>query len=184
MRRTTVNEAHALGYGTDDDCVQTGAYFEEGRSLSGILLERIGIFPRKQYWWDRPFRTEDGVVYPGKPGAKVRAAVLPDGTPELCYDSRANGGRPLTLEQLDLCGHFATLHLKASRTTPTGTTDQSIDRSNTVEVACSASTSTPKNEDSRPIPNRDVTNCVMSRELARLRASNTPPRNKQLNKTT
>ncbi len=64
LRRTTASEAYRLHYNPDYDCVQTSAFAPDGRSVSGILLESMGLLPKKKYWWDMPYRTESGVVYP------------------------------------------------------------------------------------------------------------------------
>jgi hypothetical protein len=67
MRRGTVDDAHRLGYKIDLACRDAGGYSEDGRSLTGIILVKLGVGDPLTHWWDRPYRTEDGtVVYPGK----------------------------------------------------------------------------------------------------------------------
>jgi hypothetical protein len=67
VRRGTMGDAITLGYKKDVGCREAGGFQEDGRSLSGFLLERIGILSPLEHWWDKPYRTEDGkVVYPGK----------------------------------------------------------------------------------------------------------------------
>jgi hypothetical protein len=65
VRRGTVGDAIKLGYKKDDSCREAGGFQEDGRSLSGLFLERVGILPPLEHWWDKPYRTEDGkVVFP------------------------------------------------------------------------------------------------------------------------
>jgi hypothetical protein len=67
VRRGTAGEAYKLGYKMDSECREAGGYSEDGRSLTGLMLVRLGVLPTLVHWWDRPYRTEDGtVVYPGK----------------------------------------------------------------------------------------------------------------------
>jgi hypothetical protein len=67
VRRGTAGEAYKLGYKMDNECREAGGYSEDGRSLTGLVLVRLGILSPLVHWWDRPYRTEDGtVVYPGK----------------------------------------------------------------------------------------------------------------------
>ena len=42
-RRITAGEARTLGYKPDLKCRDDGAFIQEGRSLTGSLLQRIGI---------------------------------------------------------------------------------------------------------------------------------------------
>jgi hypothetical protein len=51
-------------YAPDYDCRETGAFSQEGYSLTGLLLVKVGVLPPANHWWDRPYRTEDGVVWP------------------------------------------------------------------------------------------------------------------------
>ena len=64
LRRTTAREAEKLRYKLDYDCIQTGAFAPSGPSLSGLILEKVGVLPPRKYWWDMPYRTEQGVVHP------------------------------------------------------------------------------------------------------------------------
>jgi hypothetical protein len=67
LRLGTASEAIGLGYGSDRLCRETGAFVEDDRSLTGLLLEKVGILPPIRHWWDAPYRTEDGaVVQPGR----------------------------------------------------------------------------------------------------------------------
>jgi hypothetical protein len=77
VRRGTVRDAIQLGYRKDDRCREAGGFQEDGRSLSGLILERVGILSPLEPWWDKPYRTEDGeVVFPrtGTLGSDARAA--------------------------------------------------------------------------------------------------------------
>jgi hypothetical protein len=176
MRRTTAGEAERLHYKPDYDCVQTGAFYQDGPSLSTFFLEKLGILAQSKYWWDMPFRMEDGVIYyPGiTPVAALRAKAEPDGTPEFCYagnPKQPNGDKPeLTPSQLDICGHFATLHLKANGTMPTETPDQLIHRWSDENGACSAPVSAQKGGPKTPPSQDEVAACVEKTELARLHA--------------
>jgi len=64
LRRTTAGEAHRLHYSPDSDCRETGAFSQLGYSLPLFLLVKAGVLPPKEQWWDMPYRTETGVVYP------------------------------------------------------------------------------------------------------------------------
>jgi hypothetical protein len=67
VRRGTAGEAHNLGYKVDEECREAGGYSEDGRSLIGLVLVRLGILSPLTHWWDKPYRTEDGtVIYPGR----------------------------------------------------------------------------------------------------------------------
>jgi hypothetical protein len=67
VRRSTAGEAYKLGYKMDDQCREAGGYSEDGRSLIGLMLVRLGVWSPLTHWWDKPYRTEDGtIVYPGK----------------------------------------------------------------------------------------------------------------------
>jgi hypothetical protein len=59
----TADEARRMHYKMDEDCRNAGAFVDDDRSLSGLLLVKIGVLPPLQHWWDRPFRTEDGVAH-------------------------------------------------------------------------------------------------------------------------
>lgn len=64
-RLSTAGEARKLRYDPDDVCVQTGAFIEEESPIAFILV-KLGILPPTKYWWDAPYRTETGVVIPGR----------------------------------------------------------------------------------------------------------------------
>jgi hypothetical protein len=70
VRRGTAGDAHSLGYDIDLPCRDAGGYIEDGRSLTGIILVKLGLLEPLTHWWDRPYRTEDGVVYPANKGSK------------------------------------------------------------------------------------------------------------------
>jgi len=53
VRLARASEAHELGYLPDKKSRDAGAFMEEGPSLSGFLLRRIGILkPRRSRWND------------------------------------------------------------------------------------------------------------------------------------
>lgn len=67
VRRGTAAEAGKLGYKVDAKCRDAGGYSEDGRSLLGLMLVRLGVLSPLTHWWDKPYRTEDGtIVYPGR----------------------------------------------------------------------------------------------------------------------
>lgn len=114
LRRTTMGDADGRNYKLDYDCKETGVFSQDGPSLGFELLSGIGLWPKKTYWWDQPFRTEDGVVYPGKSGPPVAVAAEADGTPSFCYPSKSGPEKfDLTPQQLDTCATFARRHLQA-----------------------------------------------------------------------
>jgi hypothetical protein len=64
IRRATAGEAYRLRYKPDRDCVETGAFAPDGPALPVLLLQEAHVLPATKYWWDMPYRTEEGVVYP------------------------------------------------------------------------------------------------------------------------
>lgn len=52
LRRSTLSEAYQLKYKPDDECREAYGFFQKGRSLSGLLLERIGALPERQSRWN------------------------------------------------------------------------------------------------------------------------------------
>jgi hypothetical protein len=65
LRLSNYKEASDKAYTGDAICRETGAFVPDGRSLSGMLLERIGLLHPLEHWWDMPYRNESGqVVYP------------------------------------------------------------------------------------------------------------------------
>jgi hypothetical protein len=54
-RRSTVAEAAELHYAPDHVCAQTGAFSEDGRSVFGLLLVKLGILHPLKHWWDMPY---------------------------------------------------------------------------------------------------------------------------------
>ena len=53
LRRSTLSEAYQLKYNKpDDECREAYGFVQEGRSLSGSVLERIGALPELQSRWN------------------------------------------------------------------------------------------------------------------------------------
>ena len=51
LRKSTAKEAHSLSYNPDEESRENGDFVEEGRSLTGNLLQYIGLFkPLKSRW--------------------------------------------------------------------------------------------------------------------------------------
>ena len=48
----TVHEAHELNYHANPNCRDQGAFGQEGRSLSGIMLEKLGLLSPLQSRWN------------------------------------------------------------------------------------------------------------------------------------
>lgn len=67
LRRGTAGEAYGLRYKPDEACRQSGAFVDDDRSLTGHLFVKLGILGPAQHWWDAPYQTEAGVVYPERP---------------------------------------------------------------------------------------------------------------------
>lgn len=63
LRSTTMGEALRLRYNLDRDCIDQGG-FQEGGSVPRALLHAIHLAPQQTYWWDKPYRTAEGIVYP------------------------------------------------------------------------------------------------------------------------
>jgi hypothetical protein len=61
-RLSKASDAQAMHYKQDDDCRKAGGYSDEDRSLSGLLLVRLGILPPMEHWWQKPYRTEQDIV--------------------------------------------------------------------------------------------------------------------------
>ena len=66
IRRSTAGEAWKLGYKIDEKCRSAGGYSADGRSVAGLILEKLGLLSPLTHWWDLPYRTENGIVYRGK----------------------------------------------------------------------------------------------------------------------
>lgn len=64
VRRSTAKEAYRLHYKVDDDCREAGGYIEDGPTFFDILLVKLGIISPAKYWWDAPYRTEEGQIMP------------------------------------------------------------------------------------------------------------------------
>jgi hypothetical protein len=53
LRLTTVREAYELKYKPDEDCRNSGGFVSDGRSLTGLLLQKIGLLrPLPKRWND------------------------------------------------------------------------------------------------------------------------------------
>jgi hypothetical protein len=51
LRVTTNAKANELNYRPDHDCREDGGFFQEGRSMTGILLEAVGVLrPLPSRW--------------------------------------------------------------------------------------------------------------------------------------
>lgn len=66
LRRTTMGEADKIGYSADRDCIEAGGFIEDGPNLTELALNKIGLWPSPEYWWDKPYRTEARVVSPNR----------------------------------------------------------------------------------------------------------------------
>jgi len=55
FRRITAGEARALGYKSDSRCRNEGAFIQDGRSLTGMFLQKIGVLKPLPSRWN-----EDG----------------------------------------------------------------------------------------------------------------------------
>ena len=64
LKRSHFAVAEALDYAPDKDCDHTSAFHPAGPSISRQLLQRAGWLKPTVQWWDVPYRTEDGMVYP------------------------------------------------------------------------------------------------------------------------
>jgi hypothetical protein len=63
-RLTKASEAYRLGYKPDAMCRESGAFAPDDRSFTGSLLVKLGFLSPLTHWWDMPYRTEEGIVYP------------------------------------------------------------------------------------------------------------------------
>lgn len=52
LRISSAAEAYRLGYKPDNASRENGAFFQEGRSLFGTLLEKLGVFEVIPSRWD------------------------------------------------------------------------------------------------------------------------------------
>lgn len=52
LRRTTIGEAYNRKYKPDEISRNNGDFMQEGRSVSGSLLEKVGIFPKLESRWN------------------------------------------------------------------------------------------------------------------------------------
>ena len=53
LRRITVGEARKLGYGPDARCRDEGAFLQDDRSLTGMLLQKIGVLRPIPSRWNK-----------------------------------------------------------------------------------------------------------------------------------
>ena len=67
LRLSQVQEARALKYKGDERCRDAGAFMVDGPTATGRLLAWFGVEMPSTYWWDQPFRLEDGRVIHPKP---------------------------------------------------------------------------------------------------------------------
>ncbi len=65
LRGAPLREMHARGYSPDAQCRRAGAFAASGRSLSGMLLQKAGFLGVKKQWWEKTYRTENGVFQGG-----------------------------------------------------------------------------------------------------------------------
>jgi hypothetical protein len=52
LRWTTAGEAHRLKYRPDNDCCNAGGFVSDGRSLTGLLLQKLGVLPPLRSRWN------------------------------------------------------------------------------------------------------------------------------------
>lgn len=64
LRRSTVAEADRLHYDVDRGCIDDGGYRDDGWPLSLTILQSLHLWWPYQHWWDRPYDTPEGTVYP------------------------------------------------------------------------------------------------------------------------
>jgi hypothetical protein len=55
-RRGTAGEARALKYQPDDRCRESSGFVGEGRSLTGMMLEKLGLLSPVRHWWDASYK--------------------------------------------------------------------------------------------------------------------------------
>ena len=53
VRLITVREALSLGYIPEPQCAKSGAFLQKGRSLAGVLLEKMGILKELPPRWNK-----------------------------------------------------------------------------------------------------------------------------------
>ena len=76
LRLAKASDAWQLRYEGDKTCREAGGFTADGNSMTGLLLVRPGIITPPVYWWDMPYRTEHGVVYP-KNGLRSTTGTVP-----------------------------------------------------------------------------------------------------------
>ena len=58
LRMAKASEARELQYEPDNACRETGAFAPHDRSLTGLLLVKLGILSPAKHWWDAPYRAD------------------------------------------------------------------------------------------------------------------------------
>ncbi|MCF6149954.1 MAG: hypothetical protein E3K37_14975 [Candidatus Kuenenia sp.] len=53
LRLITIREALSLGYVPEKNCMKSGEFLQKGRSLAGLLLERVGILKEVPPRWNK-----------------------------------------------------------------------------------------------------------------------------------
>ena len=71
VRRGTADDAHRLGYKIDLPCRDAGGYSEDGRSLIGIILVKLGVLDPLTHWWDRPQPSPHFLKQKNRVGCKI-----------------------------------------------------------------------------------------------------------------
>jgi hypothetical protein len=61
---STAGEAYRLNYKLDEACWGRGDLSGTSHTFSVSWLMDAGFLPATMEWWDRPYRTESGVVHP------------------------------------------------------------------------------------------------------------------------
>ena len=73
LRTTTLGKAREEGFRPDPACVETGAFMQDGRSLPGLLLERMGILKPANSRWN-----PDGSWNSNRGGALILPGKMPE----------------------------------------------------------------------------------------------------------
>ena len=64
LLRSNAGDARQRGFTADSACAQLGAFTPPGASISRGMLEHAGLLGPQRQWWDAPYRTEEGMIYP------------------------------------------------------------------------------------------------------------------------